>query len=180
MSATLGECSGLADLYLGSYGVADLTPLRWNTELSRLRLKDRPRVRTLAGLEFLPRIEHLGIYGAPLEDISAVVELAGVRELHLESCPIRDLSPIGCLNRLRLLNASDCGDVTSIDPVRSHLDLEVLWLFGTTRILDDDLGPIARLPLLRELRMKARRTYRPSVEAIQAAIEGRAPFSSQP
>jgi internalin A len=173
--SSIGERPGLKDLYLGSYSEIDLGPLRWNSQLVRLRLKDRPRLQTLVGIESLPLIEHLGIYGAPLRDITALAELEGtqLRELHLQSCQIQDLGPVACSAGLRLLNASECGEVESVRPLAPLGDLEVLWLFGTTKVLDDDLGPIGELPRLRELRMRARRSYRPSVEEIQAAIERR-------
>jgi hypothetical protein len=133
-------------------------------------------MRSLAGLEALQSIEHLGIYLAPLRDITALRDLppSGLRELHLESCRISDLSSVGSAQGLRLLNASDCGEVQSLRPLCRLVDLEILWLYGTTKVLDDDLAAIAELPRLRELRMQSRRTYRPSVEDVQTLIARRA------
>jgi hypothetical protein len=175
VSSSIGERPGLKDLYLGSYSEPDLGPLRWQSGLLRLRLKDRPRLQTLNGIDSLMSLEHLGIYGAPLSDITGLGELQGrqLHELHLESCPLQDLEPVSRPIGLRLLNASECGDVPSVRPLARLQKLEVLWLFGTTRILDDDLGPIRALPQLRELRMKSRKSYRPSVEKIQAAVARR-------
>lgn len=173
--SSIGECPGLTDLFLRAYSEIDLGPLRWNSQLVRLRFKDRPRLLSLAGLEALQSIEHLGVYLAPLRDITALSALAPnqLRELHLESCRIRDLSPAADSHGLRLLNASDCGDMESVHPLGRLSHLEVLWLFGTTRVLDEDLSPIAELPELRELRMRSRKTYRPSVEDVQALIARR-------
>ena len=175
VSSSIGDALGLRDLYLGSYGERDLSPLRWNTQLERLRLKDRPRTQTLDGIEFLPRIEHLGVFGAPIEDIGPLGRLERLSELHLQSCRVRDLGPIAKLSGLRVLNMSEGGEIDSVSSIESTQRLEMLWLFGTTRVVDDDLGPIARLPRLRDLRMKARRSYRPSVDLIQAQIEARKP-----
>jgi hypothetical protein len=167
--STISEAPRLRDLMVRAYDEADLEPLRWNTALTRLRFKDRPRLRHLSGVEVLRSLEHLGVYLAPLQDLDALGnEDFALRELHVESCPIRDLSPLARQHKLTLLNASDCGDLASLSPLRELSDLSILWLFGTTRVVDDDLSPLCELPHLRELRMRSRRSYRPSVEAIQA------------
>jgi len=170
--AAIGERPGLGDLFLLSYTECDLGPLRWNPHLVRLRFKDRPRLQSLAGLEALQSIQHLGIYLAPLRDIT---DLAGLgpgqlRELHLESCQLSDLGPVARAQGLRVFNASDCGDIESLHPLRGLSELEVLLLYGTTKVLDADLAPIADLPRLRELRMKSRANYRPRLEDIQTRI----------
>jgi hypothetical protein len=172
--SSIAEAPRLADLMVRAYDEADLTPLRWNAALARLRFKDRPRIQHLNGVEALRSLEHLAVYLAPLQDLDALGnEDLAVRELHVESCPIRDLSPLARQRSLTFLNASDCGDLASLSPLRELGDLSILWLFGTTKVIDDDLSPLCELSRLRELRMRSRRTYRPSVEAIQALYAGR-------
>lgn len=175
VSPSIGDLPGLTDLYLGSYSEVDLQPLRWNPRLVSLRLKDRPRLRSLDGIDALQSLEHLGVYLAPLLDISALRDLSAtqLRELHLESCRMPDLTPVAHLQSLRLLNASDCGEIESLHPLERLGDLELLWLYGTTKVADDDLSPIADLPRLRELRMKPRKSYRPSLEQVQTRIARR-------
>lgn len=159
----------LRDLMVRAYDESDLTALRWNTSISRLRFKDRPRIRHLNGVEVLRSLDHLAVYLAPLQDIDALAtEDLALRELHIESCRVHDLSPLVSQRSLSLLNASECGDLASLSPLRALGDLSILWLFGTTRVVDDDLSPLCALPRLRELRMRSRRSYRPSVEAVQA------------
>jgi hypothetical protein len=46
----------------------------------------------------------------------------------------------------------------------------MIWVYGTTKVLDNDLTPLVGLPKLRELRMKSRRSYRPSVKEVQRNI----------
>ena len=176
VSSSIGDLPGLTDLFLLSYSEVDLAPLRWNTRLVRLRFKDRPRLRSLAGLEALQSIEHLGVYLAPLRDITALCDLpsTGLRELHLESCRISELSSVACARDLRFLNVSDCGEIESLRPLRGLHALEVLWLYGTTKVLDDDLTPITALPRLRELRLMSRKSYRPSVKGVETLIAQRA------
>lgn len=167
--SSVSEAPRLRDLMVRAYDEPDLTPLRWNTALARLRFKERPRIRHLAGVDVFQSLEHLAVYLAPLQDLEALgVEVPALRELQVESCPVRDLSPLAIQRRLTFLNASDCGDLVSLRPLGELSDLSTLWLFGTTRVVDDDLSPLSELPRLRELRMRSRRSYSPSVEAIQA------------
>lgn len=170
---SLGDASALTDLYLGSYPGHDLSDLRWLSGLTRLRLKDRPRLRSLAGVEHLALLEELGVFGAPLEDIGDLVALQRLTELEVESCPVGDLLPLASLDTLRFLNASECGEIASVGPIAGHLAIEHLWLFGSTDVVDHDLAPIAALPRLVDFRMRSRRTYSPSVPEIQALVERR-------
>lgn len=88
----LASYQPLNDLFLLSHSEVDLHPLRSNPRLVRLRFKFRPHLRSLAGLEALQAVEHLGIYSCSAADITALEDLppAQVRELHL---PIRAQQP---------------------------------------------------------------------------------------
>ena len=175
--STISDAPQLQDLILMSYPENDLTRLCWNSALRRLRFKDRPRLQSLEGVEAFPALEHLGVYLAPLKSLDALRTIdAPLAELHVESCRVGDLAPLARLTSLRLLNASECGDLQSLRPIRNLRNLEMVWLYGTTKVLDDDLSPLLELPKLGELRMRSRRTYQPSVESIQRGLaEGREP-----
>lgn len=179
VAKSISEAPLLQDLFIRGYSELNLDPFRWNSRLRRLRLKDRPQIQSLHGISSLPGLEHLGVYLAPLSDITAICELdpTQLRELHIESCRVGSLEPVACATGLELLNASDCGDIASVEPIRLLQDLKVLWLFGTTRIVDGDLTPIAALPRLDELRMRPRKAYRPSVDDIQIQLAQRASLS---
>ncbi len=174
---SIDHLPGLRDLFLRSYTEEDLEPLRWNPQLERLRFKDHPQLQSLNGLAAFPGIRHLGIYLATrLSDIDALegAKPSRLDELHIEACRgLRDLGPVAGAGSLRHLNASDCGDIESVRPLRDLLLLEVLWLYGTTRILDGDLSTLVGLPQLRELRMRSRRMYSPSVERVKGSIAER-------
>lgn len=75
----------------------------------------------------------------------------------------------GCVGLTRL-NLSDDGDLASLAPLVAMDRLEVLRLFGTTKNLDGDLTPLTRLPRLRDLRMRSRRGYEPSLAEVQANL----------
>jgi hypothetical protein len=173
---SIGDAHDIRDLFVHRYAEPDLAALSGLVRLQRLRMKDRPSLESLDGLNALIALNHLGIYLASnLHDIDAMRNAyRGLDVLHLESCrQVRDLAPISGHTALTLLNVSDSGDIESLAPLSTLGNLEVVWLYGTTRIVDGDLAPLARLPQLRELRMQSRRAYQPTVADINAAITAR-------
>ena len=169
---TLAVAGGLRRLYLGHYKADDLGPLGTMTELVDLTLKDRPRLRSLTGLAQPVMLQRLCISMAQrLEDTTALRQCTKLRELQLEKCRrLFRLDDIRACAELEFLNLGDCGDLESLEPLRGLTKLEVLYLYGTTRILNSDLSPVAHLPRLHDFRMQDRRTYNPSVADIQAAL----------
>jgi len=61
------------------------------------------------------------------------------------------------------VSVSDCGTIESFKPLGRLHRLEELHAWGTTVVADGDLTPVAQLPMLREVRMRNRRHYRPRV-----------------
>jgi hypothetical protein len=172
---TIGSAGELQRLFLARYREADLRPLGDHRALAVLDMKEDPQLESLAGIDQLPALSELGIFGAArLLDISDLVYAAShLLTLHLQSCRgIEWLDAIGSTVGLEFLSVSDCGDVQSLSPLGALHELRVLYLYGTTRVLDGDLTPLTRLPKLRELRMQGRREYRPSVREIQAHLVG--------
>lgn len=172
VSATIGSAQALQRAFLGHYSERDLSPLAACPELVALSMKDRPRLTSLSGVEALPQLRRLGIFGAGgLDDISGLGGRGELEELELEACPrievLDDLA--GCVGLTRL-NLSDDGDLASLTPLAALARLEVLRLFGTTKIVDGDLSPLTRLPRLRDLRMRSRRGYQPSLTEVQANL----------
>lgn len=163
----------LEHVYLGSYDPSDLTPLAHLTSVRSLRMKDRPAIRSLDGIESMPWIEHLGIYLAPLEDIAALARLASpvLTELHLASCKrLGSLENLRPLIGLRLLDLGNSGPLESLQPIAGARLLEVLSLYESTNIVDGDLTPLLELDRLRNLRMMNRRHYSPSVHDVKLRL----------
>jgi hypothetical protein len=175
IARTLSDVPQLESLHIGGYRADDLTPLRYNTGLTKVRMKDRPALKSLAGLEHHARLKHLGIYLATrLADFTALGDVQSLTDLHLESCrQLSDLTPIASNRQLAFLNVAECGDIPSLGPIAELDQLEVVWMYGSTRVVDDDLTPLATLPRLNELRIKSRKSYTPTVGQIQALIEAR-------
>jgi hypothetical protein len=170
---TIGHASGIDDLYLGSYNEPDLTPIAHLTALTSLRMKDRPALRSLDGVESMPVLARLGIYLAPLEETSALARIGSpvLADLALEACRgITSLSDLSGLAGLRRLNIGDGGDVESLQPLSDLRHLELLYLFGSTTVVDGDLTPLLCMPPMRDLRMMNRRHYRPSVQEVEKSL----------
>jgi Leucine-rich repeat (LRR) protein len=173
---TISEVTGLDYLFLLAYKPDNLEPLSSHVGLETLRMKDRPRLSSLAGLSHFPRLQRLGIYLASrLEDISELQSRSEIRELELEFCKkLTRIDDLAECTGLRRLSLAENGDIESLKPVTGLAKLEELYLYGSTKILDPDLTPIAGLPRLRILRMMNRRGYEPSVDKLQRLIEGTA------
>jgi hypothetical protein len=168
---SIGDAGDLQDVLVRAYADTDLGPLRWNNKLRRLRFKDRSRLTSLSGIELFPHLHELLVSLAPLRDLTALHHASrDLSKLNIEACSIGDLEPIQSLEALRWLSASECGPVATVQPLSGLGELRVLWMFGTTRVLHDDLTPIAAIPALKGLRMKSRRPYRPSVPDIQSRL----------
>jgi hypothetical protein len=170
---TLGSVDELRSVITWRFAEVDLHAFRDHVCLERLTIKEAPYLESLAGLGDLPELAVVEIgLARRLCDISDVTGLAAsLRELKLESCPAIDaLDDVETLVHLRLLGVSDCGDVESFAPLSGLVQLEELYAWGSTRIIDGDLSPLAQLPRLREIRMRDRRYYRPRIADLVALL----------
>jgi hypothetical protein len=171
--STLGEVNALESVITWVFDEADLHDFRDHVNLQRLTIKEAPYLESLSGAGGLPDLAVLGIVLARrLRDISDLTGLSSsLRELELQDCPA--LSVIGeveSLVNLRFLGVNDCGDIESLIPVASLEQLESFYAWGSTRIVDGDLSPLARLPQLKEVRMQNRREYKPPLADLVASL----------
>lgn len=177
-SETIDAAVGLRELHAFEFDRDDLTALRGNAALKTVVVKLAPRLESLAGIDGLPSLRKLAVFGARrLADITDVSPLAAsIREFELEACPrVDSLDAVTPLAVLTWLGVSDCQEIDSLRPLAGLNDLEVLYAFGTTRVVDNDLSPLTRLPRLREIRMKDRREYKPRLFEVQARLDQTGP-----
>ena len=166
LRATLQQSPCLASLITWRYDLPDLAAVGRNAGLEAITIKQAPRLTTLSGVGGLHRLRKLNIVLARrLHEIAPVTSLArSLEEFKLEDCPaVANLDPVASLTNLRVFGCADCGSVESLAPLNALVRLEVLYLWGSTRVIDRDLLPVARLPNLRDLRMQDRQDYRPRV-----------------
>jgi internalin A len=166
IGGTLGAVDDLQSVITWQFDETDLHAFRDHVGLQRLTIKDAPFLVSLSGVADLPELETLGIMLARrLRDIGDVAGLElSLRRLELQDCPaISAIDDVEPLVGLRFLGVSECGDIESLAPIASLEQLETLYAWGSTRVLDHDLSPLSRLPRLREVRMRNRRGYKPRV-----------------
>ena len=157
------------------YDESDLTALVQHESLQTLVFKNAPRLERIAGIESFPALRRLSILRAlNLSDLDGVATTSTtLRRFDLEDCRVESLDAIGDLVNLTFLGVNDAGTIMSLHPLRSLQQLEVLYSWGTTRIADGDLTPLLELSRLRELRMRSRKQYRPSVAEIATQLANR-------
>ena len=164
----------LKELVVRRYSEPDLDSLEFMSRLTRLQFMDRSNLQTLEGIRHFRSLTNLDISLAPIRDLEPI-RTSGLklRELQVESCKISDLEPLCEQNQLVFVNASELGSLLSIGALRDLHNLEVLWMFGSTNVLDNDLRPLTCLTALKELRMRSRASYFPSLKSIQGSIAQR-------
>ena len=172
IGATLGAVAELERVVTWMFDEIDLHAFRDHMALKTLTIKDARYLESLSGLGNLPDLAALAIVAAPrLHELDDVAELAAsLRDLKFEECARIDaLDVVEPLVGLRFLGISESGDIASLAPIASLTQLETFYAWGSTRILDGDLSPLTRLPLLKEIRMRNRRGYKPPVGDLAGA-----------
>jgi hypothetical protein len=160
---TLGAVDALESVTTWRFDEVDLHAFRDHIGLQQLTIKEAPYLESLSGLANLDDLDKLVVKLARgLQDTGDAAGLVALREFELEDCPaINGLDDVEALVNLRFLGFSDCGEIASLAPLGALQALEELYAWGSTRIMDDDLTPVTRLPRLRDLRMRDRRSYKP-------------------
>jgi internalin A len=114
-------------------------------------------------------VRFLGLYqqGA----LTTLADLPALEVLAIEGS--KQLGEIVTVPTLRRLKVANCGDIASLAPLRGLDQLEEVFAWESTRVLDGDLGVLLELPRLRAIGMRDRREYRPRVAEIEEALRGR-------
>jgi hypothetical protein len=173
LRSALGQLDSLQSIMTSKYDEANMLPLIDHPNLERLTIKDAPRIESLQGITALRSLSNLGIHLArKLTDITDLADATpSLAELRFEYCSgIASLGAIANQIDLCHLGVNDCRSIGSLSPIRHMSKLSVFHAWGSTRIVDNDLTILLQLPLLRELRLKSRKEYRPSVEDVKAAL----------
>jgi hypothetical protein len=166
IGGTLSAVDELQSVITWQFDEVDLHSFRDHVGLQRLTIKEAPYLESLSGVAEMGELAALSILLARrLVDIGDLAGLApSLRRLELQDCPaISTLDDVGSLVNLRFLGISECGDIDSLAPVTSLEHLETFYAWGSTRVIDGDLSPLAQLPRLKEVRMRNRRAYSPRV-----------------
>jgi internalin A len=172
ISETLSYASGLEHLEVWQFDGEDIADLDLEAPLTRLKLVDTPNLLSLDGIEAFSELTFFFVALArELDDLDAIPAVAdNLKELEIETClGVTAIDAVGALENLRFLGVSDCGRIDSLSPLANLTELEVLYAWGSTRVLDGDLTPLLKLPRLREIRMRDRREYKPRIRDIPSS-----------
>ncbi|TIH27368.1 hypothetical protein [Subtercola vilae] len=171
---SVAQVEDLRIAVISRYAGEDLRPIGMHLGLVSLELDNIPKIRTLSGIEFLPSLSSLGIYGArTFTDMSQLRELAPnlIKEIQIESCKsVGSLEALQACQGLEFLNIGNLGPIDSLTPLRTLKLLKRLYAYESTMIIDGDLSPLADLPHLRQLKMMNRKSYTPSVAKIMEVL----------
>ena len=177
VKASFAHVSALERLYLGSYAERDFGPLTHLTGLTWLMMKDYPSIRSLDGMEYFPKLRELEVPLARyLADITVLERLPTrvLENLGFASCrKIVDIGPVASCTGLQDFDLSEGATIPTVAPLGGLVSLRRLSLYGSTNVVDGDLGPIAGLPNLRVLAMRDRKHYRPSAKLLIDAADQR-------
>ncbi|MDQ6804977.1 MAG: hypothetical protein M3065_08395 [Actinomycetota bacterium] len=181
LRGTLRDVEELQSVVTWRFGERNLHAFRDHLDLRQLTIKEAPSLEECSGLAALTELRKLGILLArSLRDISDVGELTSLVDLELEACrAIEAIDDVEALRSLKFLGLSDCGEIQSLRPVAALERLEVLHAWGDTCIIDGDLSPLARLPRLREIRMRARASYTPRLPDLLDALRTQASSAAE-
>lgn len=103
----------------------------------------------LTGLESLPNLHHIDIWGYPYSDFTRFLRMESVTSLVLRNPKIRSLNGLELFPNLRALTVGPCRLLTSIESIDSVSRLEQLSFEGCRKIVD--FSAISRLKQLQAL-----------------------------
>lgn len=157
---SLFEMRTLRSLFVYGYPKKSFEPFSRLGSLESLDLIGGP-FRTLDGIGRLSRLTRLRLGRlTKLESLEGMEELVGLEDLSIVACrKFRSITPLASLRALRVLAIADGGEIESVRPLESLSELEQFVFYGTTNVLDGDLGVLLRLTKLRRTAFMNRRHY---------------------
>ncbi len=168
------SATSLEALFLDSYCGADLDPVSGLIALHTFYLGGS-RAYSLAPLASLPRLRKVGLFDIKhvrrLDPIAAhgrieVLEIDGAKALE-------NVEPLAALRGLRILMLCNVGRIPSLCPLAGLPQLEHVFFWEDTDIVDGDVSVLLTLPRLRQVAFRNRRHYNRRSEEIQTELERR-------
>jgi len=174
--SSVGSCTSLERLSLQHYSFKDLSPLSALSRLEKLWFS-QGSLGNISDIGAFPRLTDLSLMLLRnLRDISPLSTLKHIERLNLQkSKGFNQLDSLATLSSLRTLSIVDCGEIESLTPLEDCRNLEELHFGGDTTIVDGDLSVLTRLPNLKEVLFRTRRSYNLRGEDIPAYHSYRSP-----
>ena len=175
--SSLKQCRKLERVTFERLPLTDLSFLSGTTVLGALDLFDLPRLTSLDGLKNVNRALLGNVYidnCTALRDLDALSSCIGLGELHIEDCPITDLSFLTGAKSLKSLELRSMPSLRSFKGLEDHRNLQQIWVVDLQNLTDisalgsctnleslnmhevfslADISPIVKLPKLRDLQI---------------------------
>lgn len=167
VGASIGRATGLRRLTIYGYSGEDFGLLAHLTGLQELELVEARSLGSFGGVAEMAGLQRISVVrGRLLSTLDGLDTRCGtLLDLELELCKkVGNLDGIRRCVNLRRLGVNECGEVESLTPLQALTQLEEFFAWGSTRIADGDLAPLAQLPKLSRLRMRSRSEYTPALE----------------
>ncbi len=183
------ECSSLRSLTIHKLKSTDFRTFKKLTHLKRLTLLN-PSLVTLDGIENLPNLEYLEIYGnrnfvsltplkslsnlrklylekcSKLEDVHVLKDCKNLTSIAIEDCKnLKDNDAVFTLYNLKLLALRNSGDIKTLDGVRQMKHLERFLIYNTN-VIDGDMTPLTASDHLTVCRFTHKKHYNLTEEDI--------------
>jgi Leucine-rich repeat (LRR) protein len=167
--SSIAKCSNLVDLMVQHYCFRDLSVL---TPLSQLKSLwfSQGSLGDISEIGAFPNLTQLTIaLMRNLTDIGPISDLKRLETLEITVCKkFGRLDALSSLPNLRKLEVTDCGPIDSLAPLLGCPNLEYLGFGGETIILDGDVALLTRMPKLKTVLFKNRKSYNKRREDIPA------------
>lgn len=154
------SCTGLKRLFINRLPAHDLTQMSGLHEIDDLILLS-PALQNLNGAPGLGNLRSVRIGAASkLNDISGISSCKTIEIAEFSQCrKVGDFSPLGKLPRLKRIEIIDCSKIERLQWISELGDLEELFFYGDTNLIDGDLSPLKKLPKLRKVVFQDRKHY---------------------
>lgn len=171
------RCGALQFLSIDGYLQKDLSDLSQLASLKRLYVTSRT-LTSAEGVSALTSLEHLTFaYCSSLLELDAISTSPALCSLELHSCKKITHLPSFSSCGLRRLKIENGAQLESLEPLLNCQHLEEVYLPGT-RIADRNTSLLLALPRLRRVAFPRNKSYSPSMDELNAAIEARQRRSS--
>jgi Leucine-rich repeat (LRR) protein len=154
-------CENLKTLALFDFKEKNINKFLRLKNLEKLALVTSP-LQDLRGIGDLKKLKVLSFtYLRKLEDFTGLEELPALENLSITACGRINLGTSKELKGLKSLDLYDLPNLKSIKDLFKFPNLEAVFIWGSTSILDGDLSFFSKLKKLKKLMIVKRRHYSP-------------------
>lgn len=159
-AASVFQCTSLRELFVHSFSGHDVDVFGNLLNLESLSLLSGP-VRNVRGLASIVKMRSLRLGNLrQLNSLEGIGALSELLSLDINTCrKIARIDEVGMLASLEVLALNNCGPLESIKPLNNLNHLITVLFDSSTDVIDGDLSPLTRMPLLTTVAFRDRRHY---------------------